>query len=125
MTLKKIKHLNGLMNIEHISVVKDTVSALNIGKGLEQSLEAAQEVNEKFYKPKTLSDTRFSAYFEHSLNIFEKRIETTIVALQKRVDSKDKDVKEKASWLLKRIALIDLYRVLGSSSSNLQTVQQS
>ena len=119
---------------EHITVVKDTTAALNMGKGLEQSLEAAEEVGEKFYKLKTLSDTRFSAYFESSLDNFEKRIETSIVALQMRVCSKDKEVKDKASWLLKRIlnkkfllvhlGLIDLYRVLGSSSSNLQTVQQ-
>ena len=118
----------------HITVVKETISVLNIGKGLEQSLDAAGEVGEKSYKLKTLSDTRFSAYFESSLDNFEKRIGTTILALQKRVESKDKDVKDKASWLLKRIlnkkflmihlALIDLYRVLGTSSSNLQTVQQ-
>ena len=60
-------------------------------------MDAAGEVGEKFYKLKTLSDTRFSAYFESSLDNFEKRIETTILALQKRVESKDKDVKDKAS----------------------------
>ena len=97
-------------------------------------MKASEEVGEKFYKLKTLSDTRFSAYLESSLDNFEKRIETTISALQTRVGSKDKDVKEKAAWLLKRIlnkkflithlALIDLYRVLGTTSCDLQTVQQ-
>ena len=124
---------------EHIKVVYDTydtydTNVLNIGKGLEQSLEASEEVGEKFYKLKTLSDTRFSAYFEAVLKAFEKRINTTIEALKKRQLSKDKEVKDKATWLLKRIlskkfflinlCLIDIYRVLGSFSSSLQTVEQ-
>ena len=119
---------------EHIKIVNDTTNVLNIGKGLEQSLEASEEVGEKFYKLKAMSDTRFSAYFEASLKAFEKRIDTTIAALRKRQLSKEKDVKEKSTWLLKKIlnkkffiinlALIDLYALLGSCSSSLQTVEQ-
>ena len=88
---------------EHIKVVNDTSNVLNIGKGLEQSLEASEELGEKFYKLKSLSDTRFSAYFEAVLTAFEKRIDTSVEALKKRQLSKDKDVKNKATWLLNRI----------------------
>ena len=83
---------------------------------------------------KTLSDTRFSAYFEKSIEIFEKRIETTITALKKRAESKNKEVREKASNLLKNVCtkqflflnlgLLDIYRLLGSSSCQLQNVEQ-
>ena len=76
---------------------------MNIGKGLEQSIEAAREVGEKLYILKTLSDTRFSAYFEKSIENFENRIETTITALKKRAESKNKEVKEKSSNLLKKV----------------------
>ena len=120
--------------LEHqISVIGDITSLLNIGKGLEQSKEAAVEVGEKFYKLKALSDTRFSAYFESAINNFEKRTETTISALRKRESSKDKKVKDTAARLLKEICnkkflilnlgLLDVYRILGSVSSQLQSVQ--
>ena len=81
-----------------------------------------------------MSDTRFAAYFEKSIENFEKRLETTIAALRKRIESKDKEVKDKASDLLKKICskkflilnlgLLDIYRLLGSLSCQLQTVQQ-
>ena len=83
-------------------------------------------------KLKTLSDTRFSAYFESSLVNFERRTETTIAALRKRVLSTDKKVKDKATKLLKdmcnqkflilNLGLLDVYRLLRSVSSQLQTV---
>ena len=111
---------------DHIKIINDITTILNIGKGLEQSIEAAREVGEKLYILKTLSDTRFSAYFEKSIENFEKRIETTITALKKRAESKNKEVKEKASNLLKRVCnkqllllnldLLDIYRRLGSIS---------
>lgn len=62
----------------------------NIGKGLEQSKEAAEDVKEKFYKLKTLSDTRFAAYFESSIGNFVKRTETTITALRKSEESNER-----------------------------------
>lgn len=106
---------------EHIDVVNDAAKLLNIGKGLEQSKEAAEEVGEEFYTLRTLSDTRFAAYFEKTLGNFECRLETTIAALKKRIESKDKDVKKKASDLLKKICnkeflvtnlgLLDVYRL--------------
>ena len=83
-----------------INVISDITNLLGIGKGLEQSKEAAGEVGEKFVKLKTLSDTRFAAYFESALDNFERRTETTIAALRKRIQSTDKKVKDKASKLL-------------------------
>ena len=107
---------------------------MNIDKGLEQSIEAARKVGEKLYILKTLSDTRFSAYFEKSMDIFEKRIETTITALKKRAESNNKEVREKASIRLKKVCnkqflllnlgLLDIYRLLGSISCQLQKVEQ-
>ena len=47
----------------HIQQLNDTASLLGIGKGLEQSIEAAMEVGEKYYKLRGTSDTRFAAYF--------------------------------------------------------------
>ena len=119
---------------DHIKIINDITTILNIGKGLEQSIEAAKEVGEKKYLLKTLSDTRFSAYFEKSIEFFEKRIETTITALKKRAESKNKEVREKASNLLKKVCtkqflllnlgLLDIYRLLGSISCQLQKVEQ-
>ena len=81
-----------------------------------------------------MSDTRFSAYFEGSISNFIKRIETTIAALKKRIESTDKKVKDKAASLMKKICskqffllilgILDIYRLLGTTSSLLQTVQQ-
>ena len=88
---------------DHIKIINDITTILNIGKGLEQSIEAAREVGEKLYILKTLSDTRFSAYFEKSIDFFEKRIETTITALKKRAESNNKEVREKASIRLKKV----------------------
>ena len=119
---------------EHIQVLNDTAAILGIGKGLEQSIAAAEEVDEKFYKLRTMSDTRFSAYFEGSISNFEKRMETNIAALRKRTESSDKKVSDKAASLLRRICskqffltnlgIQDIYRLLGSSSKELQTVEQ-
>jgi hypothetical protein len=119
---------------DHIQVLNDTATILGIGKGLEQSMKAAKEVGEKFYKLKRTSDTRFAAYFEGSIGNFEKRMETNIAALRKRTESTDSKVKEKASKLLKRICskqflltnlgILDVYNLLGGISKELQTVEQ-
>ena len=90
--------------VEIIQVLNDSCTILGIGKGLEQSMESAKEVKEKFYKLKSLSDTRFYAYFEGSISNFVKRIETTIAALTKRTESTDKKVRDKASELLNLVA---------------------
>ena len=135
LTTKDVRKLDAFDWLEkQIQIINDVASILNIGKGLEESKVAAEEVNAKFYKLRTLSDTRFAAYFESSIDNFVKRTETTITALRKREQSNDKKVKESASRLLKNICsktflilnlgLLDIYRLLGSISSLLQSVQQ-
>ena len=80
-----------------IQVLNDTTSLLGIGKGLEQSMEAAAEVGEKYYKLKTMSETRFSAYFEGSIKNFERRMETNIEALRKTTENSDKKVRDQTA----------------------------
>ncbi len=43
-----------------IKLIRDISSTINIGKGLEQSLEAADELNQKLYKLHGYSETRFA-----------------------------------------------------------------
>ena len=109
---------------EHIQILNDTAAIVGIGKGLEQSIEAPADIDEKLYKLKSMSDIRFSAYFEGSISNFEKRMETNIAAPRKRTESTDKKVSDKAAGLLRRICskqfflpnlgLLDIYRLLGS-----------
>ena len=119
---------------QHISILNDITNILGFGKGLEQSMTAAEEVGEKLYKLKPMSGTRFSAYFESSIKNVERRMETNVAALKKRVESKDKKVSEAASQLLRRImskqfflinlGILDVYHLLGSFSKQLQKVEQ-
>ena len=104
LTTKDVRKSESFEWLEHqITVISDITDLLNIGKGLEQSKEAAVEVGERFYKLKALSYTRFYAYFESAIRNFEKRTETTIAALRKREASKDEKVKETAVKLLKEL----------------------
>ena len=74
------------------------------------------------------------ACFERTISNFEKRLGITIETLRKRTESKDKDVKTKAAhllnsicnkeFLLTNLGLLDICSLLGSISSNLQTVHQ-
>ena len=114
----------------HIQIIEDVTAVLGIGKGLEQSIQSAEEEGEKFYKLKSLSGTRFSAYFEGTIRNFERRMMTNIAALRKRTESTDKKVREKAASLLKRICskqffmtnlgFLDIYHLLGGISKELQ-----
>ena len=118
----------------HIRVVNEATEVLKIGKGLQQTMEASEDLSVKLYKLRTLSTTRFSAYFESSLTNFERNIEIIIKALQVRAESKEKKVRDIAIDLLKQIVnkqflathlgLIDIYRMLGIFSSKLQEVEQ-
>ncbi|CAB3988084.1 Hypothetical predicted protein [Paramuricea clavata] len=121
--------------VEHISIVNGIIQTLNIGKGLEQCLTAAEEQNRRLYRLTNLTTTRFSAYFERSLSNFEKDFPVIVQALQTRsIESGEKDAREHASNSLKKIltrtfimvnlGLIDIYRLLGSYSCLLQTVEQ-
>ena len=119
---------------DHIQVLNDITEILGIGKGLKQSLEAAVEVGEKFYKLRQLSGTRFAAYFSGSIAKFEKRMETNVAALRKRTESNDKKVREKAATLLRTICskqfllinlgVLDVYNILAVVSKQLQQVEQ-
>ena len=121
--------------VEHISIVNGIIQTLNIGKGLEQCLTAAVEQNRRLYRLTNLSTTRFSAYFERSLSNFEKDFPIIVQALQTRsMECGEKDQREHASNWLKKIltktfimvnhGLIDIYRLLGTFSCLLQTVEQ-
>jgi hypothetical protein len=121
--------------VEHISIVNGIIQTLNIGKGLEQCLTAAEEQNRRLYRLTHLSTTRFSAYFERSLSNFEKDFPVIVQALQTRsIESGEKDAREHGSNSLKKIltktfimvnlGLIDIYRLLGSYSCLLQTIEQ-
>ena len=133
---KDIKELEGVFDWfnSHIKIVNEATEVLKSGKGLQQSIEAAEDLSLKFYKLRSLSTTRFSAYFEKSLSNFEKSIEIIIKALKVRVESKEKKVKDIAVDLLRKIVnkqflathlgLTDIYRILGSYSSMLQEVEQ-
>jgi hypothetical protein len=121
--------------VEHISIVNGIIQTLNIGKGLEQCLTAAEEQNRRLYRLTNLSTTRFSAYFERSLSNFERDFPVIVQALQTRsIESGEKDAREHASNSLKKIltktfivvnlGLIDIYRLLGSYSCLLQMVEQ-
>ena len=109
---------------DHVRTVNGIIQTLNIGKGFEQCLSAAEEENIKSYKLTGLSNTRFAAYFERSLSNFEKSFPVIVKAPKERASSKDKDTKDNASSFLRRIltktficqhlGLIDIYRTLGT-----------
>ena len=104
LTTKDTRKLDAFVWLENmIENLNKITKLLNMGKGLEQSYEAAEELHENFYKLRPLSDTRFVAYFERSIANFEKRLDITIEALRKRTESNDKDVKTKAAHLLNSI----------------------
>ena len=121
--------------VEHISIVIGIIQTLNIGKGLEQCLTAAVEQNRRLYRLTNLSTTRLFAYFERSLSNFEKDFPIIVQAQQTRsIECGEKDQREHASNWLKKIltmtfimvnlGLIDIYRLLGTYSCLLQTVEQ-
>ena len=119
---------------EYIKNVNTIIETLNIGKGLEQSIASADDVNETFYNLRNLSDTRFTTYFHKTLDSFEKRLNTTVSALNKRQVERDKKVREKAQSLLNIVlsnefllllnGLIDIYEMLGSFRQQFKKVQQ-
>jgi hypothetical protein len=55
---------------------------LNIGKGLQQSLSAAENLNEKLYKLSNMSGTRFVAYLYDCLASNEKSLANSIQEIQ-------------------------------------------
>ena len=71
------------------SSVGDVTSNLGIGKGLEQCFEEADVQDEKFYKFKTFSKTRFASYAESCYSNFEKNysICVPVLLLRARITS--------------------------------------
>ena len=114
--------------------VGDITEVLGIGKGLEQCLDAASELDENLYRLKSYSKTRFAAHAEKSFSNFEKSFLIIVRALEERSESNTKKVRETAQGHLKAIlsaefiathlGLIDVYRELAQASCNIQKVEQ-
>ena len=86
----------------HIKLINEATELLSIGKGLQQSLSAAERLDEKFYKLRNMSNTRFVAYFYDCLDNNEKSLSISIEVLkEKSVSSAKKETKEKAGRILK------------------------
>ena len=118
----------------HIKQINEATELLNIGKGLQQSLSAAENLDEKLFKLRNISATRFVAYFYDCLSNNEKSLAISIEVLkEKNETSSNKETREKAGrilkawktqlWMMTNLGLIDVFRQLGQVSRNLQTVE--
>eukprot|EP00794_Sanderia_malayensis_P004949 gene4949-5598_t len=115
-----------------IKVIGDISSTLNIGKGLEQMIEASEELNQRLYKLHGYSETRFAQYCHHSFSSFEKSYPVIIEALKERERAGDRDVRDAASRYLKAIrsecfvatlcGVMDIYNSVAKTSCSLQKV---
>ena len=87
---------------KHIKLINEATEILSIGKGLQQSLQAADTLDEKLYKLRNMSNTRFVAYFGSCLENNEKSLAISIEVLKdKAVSSSSKDMREKTGRILK------------------------
>ena len=103
---------------------------------MQQSRDAAADLDEKLFKLRNLSDTRFVAYFGDCLSNNEKSLKISIMVLkEKSTDlSSKKEVRDKAGrilkqwktqqWMMVNLGLIDVFTVLGNTSKSLQKVEQ-
>ena len=118
----------------HIRQINEATEMLNIGKGLQQSLSAATDLDQKLYKLRNMSSTRFVAYFFKCLDNNEKSLSISIEVLrEKSLLSSKKEIQEKAGnilkcwktqqWMAINIGLIDIFRLLGQTSKRLQKVE--
>ena len=118
----------------HIKQINEATELLNIGKGLQQSLSAAENLDENLYKLWSISSTRFVAYFYECLANNEKSLAISIEVLKEKSEtSSKKETKEKAGsilkswktqlWMLTNLCLIDIFRQLGQVSRRRQTVE--
>ena len=89
--------------VRFTNIIKEVTGLLNIGKGLEQMLDAAEELDMKTYRLQGYCPTRFAAYFEVSLNNFIKSYPIIIRALGERKASKEKKVRDQAEKLLGKL----------------------
>ena len=118
----------------HIKQMNEATGLLNIGKGLQQSLSAAENLDERLYKLRNMSGTRFVAYYYGCLANNEKSLSISIEVLKEKSEtSSKKETREKArdilkswktqQWMMTNLGLIDIFRQLGQVSRNMQTVE--
>ena len=118
----------------HIKQINEATGLLNIGKGLQQSLSAAENLDEKLYKLRNMSGTRFVAYYYGCLANNEKSLSISIEVLKEKAETSskketrenDRDILKSwktQQWMMTNLGLIDIFRQLGQVSRNLQTVE--
>ena len=113
--------------------VGDLTKNLAIGKGLEQCIQAASDLDIQLYKLQTYSSTRFAAYVEKVYKNAYNDYVIIVNVLRKRAESSNKKVSDTAKDLLSKLltvkfvgtllGCIDIYRVIATASSELQTVE--
>ena len=120
--------------VKFTNVVGDITKLLKIGKGLEQTKEAANELKKRLYKLQAYSVTRFASHVEKSYTNTFRSFEIIVKTLEVRSESNDKKVREAAETLRTKIlttkfvgtllGCIDVYRVIATASCDLQAVEQ-
>ena len=121
--------------IRDVNLINDAAGMLNIGKGLQQSIETAERLGLKYFKLRGMSDSRFVAYWGDCLINFEKDLKISIDVLKvNAVAALKPETREKASRVIKplltqefmllNLGLIDIYQELGEVSKMLQRVEQ-
>ena len=116
------------------NVVGDITQTLSIGKGLEQSKQAASDLDMPLYKLQTFSATRFAAYVENVYKNTYRSYQIIVKTLKQRAQEPNKKVRDNAKELLSKLltvkfvgtllGCIDIYRVIATASSELQTIDQ-
>ena len=65
-----------------VGLINGAVDMLNIGKGLQESIEVAEILGLRHYKLKNMSDTRFVAHWGSCLGNFERDLQISIEVLK-------------------------------------------
>ena len=118
-----------------VGLINEAIGMLNIGKGLQMSIEASERLGIQHFKLKTMSDTRFVAYWGGCLSSFEKDLQFSIEVLKIKAETDSKsETREKAKRVMRRLqtqefmllnlGMIDIYQKLGIASKALQKVEQ-
>ena len=130
--IRKLQIFDWLVNFT--TDVGEVTRVLGIGKGLEQSRQAATELDQQLYKLQAYSVTRFASHVEKTYINTYRSFEIIVRTLQVRAESSDKKVSEVAKTLLSKLlstkfvgtllGCIDIYRVIATGSCDLQRVEQ-